>query len=185
MPLTERQLIDIALGNPVNAELLARLPALGLGQCLLTAGCLFQALWNRHAGQPPAWGVKDYDLFYFDEDLSWEAEDAVIRRVQRLTADLGVEVEVKNQARVHLWYRQRFGADYPQLRSAREGVNRYLVACTCVAIDIADGALYAPFGLDDLAAGQLRINPLNPQPQAFVGKARSYQRRWPWLTVMS
>nr|WP_313514681.1 nucleotidyltransferase family protein [Pseudomonas sp.] len=65
MPVTDSQFIDIARGNPVNAELLARLPALGLGQCLLTAGCLFQALWNRHAGQPPAWGVKDYGLFYF------------------------------------------------------------------------------------------------------------------------
>jgi hypothetical protein len=61
--------------------------------------------------------VKDYDVFYFDDsDLSWDAEDAVIRRVQEAVADLGVTVEVKNQARVHLWYEQRFKATYPRLR---------------------------------------------------------------------
>jgi hypothetical protein len=33
--------------DPVNAALLDRLPALGLPQGHLTAGCLFQAWWNR------------------------------------------------------------------------------------------------------------------------------------------
>jgi hypothetical protein len=55
--------------------------------------------------------VKDYDVFYFDEDLSWEAEDAVIQHLGVLTNDLGVTVEIRNQARVHLWYKQRFGGN--------------------------------------------------------------------------
>ena len=53
--------------NPVNAALLERLPALGLPQGFLTAGCLFQAWWNRCSGRPPGEGVKDYDVFYFDD----------------------------------------------------------------------------------------------------------------------
>ncbi|VVM43970.1 hypothetical protein PS662_00445 [Pseudomonas fluorescens] len=36
-------------------------PTLGLNQCLLTAGCLFQAVWNHQSGQPMAWGIKDYE----------------------------------------------------------------------------------------------------------------------------
>jgi uncharacterized protein len=29
--------------------------------------------------RPAGWGVKDYNVFYFDDhDPSWEAEDAVI-----------------------------------------------------------------------------------------------------------
>lgn len=128
--------------NPVNAELLSRLPSLDLNQCHLTAGCLFQAVWNRLSERPPGWAVKDYDVFYFDDgDLSWEAEDAVIQRVRRLSDDLGVTVEVKNQARVHLWYEQRFGSPYPRLASARDGIDRYLVSCTCVGIDVASGEL--------------------------------------------
>jgi uncharacterized protein len=177
-------LIAEAMRDPINEALMARLPALALPQSFLTAGCLFQATWNHTAGRPPGWGVKDYDVFYFDDsDLSWEAEDAVIRRVQEAVADLGATVEVKNQARVHLWYEQRFKAPYPRLQSARDGIDRYLIACTRVGIDLTDGSLYAPDGLGDLAAGILRMNPLLPMPEMFAVKARDYQSRWPWLRI--
>ena len=186
MTLTPDDLIAQAMQDPVNAALATRLPGLGLEQGFLTAGCLFQAVWNRSAGRPPGWGVKDYDVFYFDDsDLSWEAEDAVIRRVHEAVADLGATVEVKNQARVHLWYEQRFKMHYPRLHSARDGIDRYLIACTRVGIDLADGSLYAPDGLDDLAAGILRVNPLMPMPEMFAAKAHDYQSRWPSLRIVT
>lgn len=176
---------DAALTNPANRALLERLPALGLPQCHLVAGCLFQALWNARSGQAPDWGVPDYDIFYFDEsDLSWDAEDRVIRTVKALAADLGILVEPRNQARVHLWYADRFGDGYPQLGSARDGIDRYLVACTCVGIDVASSAVYAPYGLAELAQGVLRMNGANPRPALFRAKAQSYRARWPWLTIL-
>lgn len=58
-----RKLVTIAMSNPVNVQIAARLPSLGLSQCMLTAGCLFQAVWNHHSNLPPATGVKDYDVF--------------------------------------------------------------------------------------------------------------------------
>lgn len=170
--------------NLANVALLSRLPSLGLRQCYLTAGCLFQAAWNRSSGQAADWGVKDYDIFYFDDsDLSWDAEDSAICRVSALSDELGIKVEIRNQARVHLWYEQRFGAGYPQLASARDGIDRYLISCTCVGIDVASGQLYAPNGLADLEDGILRMNPLNPRPSLFRQKASDYQKRWPWLAV--
>jgi len=36
------------------------------------------------------------------------------------------EIEIRNQARVHLWYPRRFGAPYPQLASAEDGIGRFL-----------------------------------------------------------
>jgi hypothetical protein len=176
--------VACARADPVNAALLDRLPALGLPQGYLTAGCLFQAWWNLRSGRAPGEGVKDYDIFYFDDrDLSWAAEDAVIRRVRAALAHLPAEIEVKNQARVHLWYPARFGRAYPQLRSAREGIDRYLVACTCIGISLEDGSLHAPDGLGDMHRGILRPNPLTPAKGLFAAKAASYRARWPWLMV--
>lgn len=173
------------MANPVNAEILRRLPRLELNECFLTAGCLFQATWNRISGRPAAWGVKDYDVFYFDGDnLSWEAEDEVIRRARTLFGDLDVKVEVRNQARVHLWYQHRFNASYPQLTSSRDGIDRYLITCTCIGIEVATGTLYAPNGLQEIYEGALRINPANKQPIQFLQKARDYQLRWPWLRIL-
>ncbi|MDI1332340.1 MULTISPECIES: nucleotidyltransferase family protein [Pseudomonas] len=183
MTLTAEALVSIAMTNPVNAEITLRLPSLGLNQCMLTAGCLFQAVWNHQSKQSPAWGIKDYDVFYFDEDLSWEAENEVINSAQRLFQDLGVSVEIKNQARVHLWYSQRFGGSYPRLQSTSDGIDRYLIAGTCIGLDIETGELYAPNGLADTEQGILRINPKTPQPDLFEQKAKSYQARWPWLRI--
>lgn len=184
MPLTAETLIDIAMTNPANAEIVRRLPALGLNQCLLVAGCLFQAVWNRQCGQSAAWGIKDYDVFYFDEDESWEAENQVILAAQALFQDLDLSIEFKNQARVHRWYAQRFGRDYPKLQSSRDGIDRYLVAGTCIGLDVLTGEVYAPYGLNDIEQGLLRINPLNHQPDLFVQKAESYRARWPFLRVV-
>lgn len=184
MTLTAEDLVSIAMTNPINAQILSRLPSLRLNQCMLTAGCLFQAVWNHQSERPVDWGIKDYDVFYFDTDLSWEAEDEVIQSAQSLFQDLGVNIEIKNQARVHLWYSQRFSKSYPALQSSRDGVDRYLVAGTCIGLDVETGELYAPNGLADTEHGILRINPRNPQADLFEQKAKSYQARWPWLQMM-
>ena len=184
MQLSTETLIDIAMSNPVNEHIASRLPSLGLSQCMLTAGCLFQAVWNHQSGLPAASGVKDYDIFYFDADLSWEAENEVILETRQLFNDLDVKIDIKNQARVHLWYGERFGRAYPRLESARDGVDRYLVAGTCIGFDPETGEVYAPYGLDDVGQGLLRPNPQNLQPDLFAYKARSYQERWPWLKVL-
>ena len=114
-----------------------------------------------------------------------QAESAIIAAGQRLFRDLNVNVEFKNQARVHLWYSQRFGGTYPQLQSSKDGIDRYLIAGTCIGLDAESGQLYAPNGLADTEQGILRINPKNPKPELFSQKAKSYQERWPWLKVIA
>nr|WP_243457565.1 nucleotidyltransferase family protein [Ottowia testudinis] len=129
--LTEVDFIARVRANPVNAVLLDRLPDLGLPDAYLTAGCLFQAVWNQHCGRASDWGVRDYDVFYFDAtDLSRQAEADTEARVRCVVSDLDAVVEVKNQARVHTWYREWFGADYPALGCTRAGIDRFLVNCT-------------------------------------------------------
>ncbi|GGR79530.1 nucleotidyltransferase family protein [Deinococcus sedimenti] len=179
--MTEQEFLTLVRRIPVNAAILDRLPDLCVPQAHLTAGALFGTVWNVQAGRPPGAEIADYDLFYWDDDLSYEAEDAVIRRAQLLFADLPGPVEVRNQARVHLWFRQKTGLDRPALRSARDGIDQFLVAGTALGID-ARGEVYAPFGLHDLAAGVLRPNPRNHTPGLYQAKVDSYRRRWPWLT---
>lgn len=173
--------------NPVNATLLDQLPALGLADCWLVAGCLFETVWNFQTGRPPTENIDDYDVFYFDDtDLSYDAEDRVIRQVAAAFADIDARIEVKNQARVHLWYRQRFRHDYLQLSSSTDGIDRFLVECTCVAIRCGPDRVpdaYATYGLREMRAGILRPNALNRNDRLFAQKTAGYQRRWPWLRV--
>lgn len=184
---TPARFIQDALENRNNRTILQRLPALALPDAWLVAGCLFQTVWNLRSGHAPESGIKDYDLFYFDAtDLSAEAEADAQGRAQACFADLGIEIELKNQARVHTWYPDYFGFPYPALHDSRDGLRRFLVACTCVGLQPEENSgltLYAPNGLHDLYAGILRPNPLCVRPPLFEKKALSYQARWPSLRI--
>lgn len=168
--------------NPVNRAILSRWQHLDLPNAWLVAGCLFQTVWNIRAGRPPDADIKDYDIFYFDaDDLSARAEALAQSRVGSLLGDLGVTVEVANQARVHLWYPQHFGHPYPALSCVEEGIDRFLVLETCVAV--RPDECYAPYGLAGLYQGTLSPNPLTPHAELFARKAASYCHRWSGLKV--
>jgi hypothetical protein len=98
-----RRFDAIIRADPGLMRLLAVLRELALPQWRLVAGCLYQTVWNVLTGRPRGTGISDYDVIYFDDrDLSWDAEDAVIRRVAVATEGAVGPVEVRNQARVHL-----------------------------------------------------------------------------------
>jgi hypothetical protein len=90
----ERFLNDV-LSNRFNWAILEKWNSLELSDGWLVAGCLFQTAWNLQAGRAPDAGIKDYDIFYFDEsDLSAAGERRVEQRVNAVFHDLGVPIEV-------------------------------------------------------------------------------------------
>jgi uncharacterized protein len=184
--MNEAEFLDTVRGNRFNRAILARLPELALPDTWLVSGALFQTVWNLRTNRPPEFGIKDYDIFYFDPDTSWEAEDAAIRRAQKMFADLGVAVELRNQARVHLWYEEKFGKPYPPLHRATDGIDRFLMPCAQVGIhgNADDTKVYAPHGFDDICAMIVRPNrTANFHPDRYREKALHWQERWPELTI--
>jgi len=178
--------IQDVTANRHNRAILDRWRDLCLPDGWLVAGCLFQTIWNLRSGSPAEAHIKDYDVFYFDgSDLSEERERHVQAQVDEVLHDLGVVVEAKNQARVHLWYRDDFGYDYPQLHCARDGIDRFLIPATCVGLRPAGAGweVYAPHGLPLLYEGILRPNALIDHRPLFEAKAASYRERWPWLRI--
>ena len=185
--MTEAEFIALVLRNPVNEAVLARLPSLGLADTWLVSGSLFQTVWNIRTGRDPQYGIRDYDIFYFDPDTSYAAEDAVIRRVQDACTDIPAIIEVRNQARVHLWYVEKFGAPYPPLTRSSDGIDRFLMDCAQVGIRHRAGGheLYAPKGLADLADMIVRPNrTANFQAARYAEKTARWKAVWPELRVL-
>ena len=155
----------------------------------LVSGALFQTVWNVLDGYPRGHGIDDYDLFCFDPDTSEEAEDRWIRKAASHFAFADHKVQLRNQARVHLWYPSKFGMDYPKLARSTDGIDQFLVQASVVAvrpIGREDLDLYAPLGLDDIFGRILRPNPLwkGPLRPQFMEKCRRYMRDWPSLRLM-
>ena len=131
---------------------------------LVFSGAVYQPVLNHLTGRPLDYRIKDYDLAYFDPaDLPYEAEDAVIRRVKAaFNEPLRSMIEVRNQARVHLWFEAKFGEAYSPLSCAAEALERFTSATFAVGVRLEPGDrlhVEAPFGLADLFALRLRPNP--------------------------
>jgi uncharacterized protein len=185
--MTSTDFLAAALRNPVHHALLDELDELRLSDAWIVAGSLAQTVWNVQTRRAVDYGIDDYDLFYFDPDLSWQAEDRVITSLRAVSDRLGVHIEARNQARVHLWYPQKHGLLYPALQKSTDGIERFLMRCTQVGIQRrSDGdQVYAPAGLDDLAAMIVRPNlTANFSAEAYRSKAARWLALWPELRVM-
>ena len=185
--MNQNEFLAAALKNPVNEAITRELAALALPDAWLVSGCLVQTVWNVITGRAAGYGISDYDVFYFDPDTSWEAEDAVIRRLEQRLSSFGVKIETRNQARVHLWYGEKHGLPYPPLKCSTEGIDQFLTANTMIGIRRSgDGyEVYAPNGFDDIAQMIARPNPgPNFSPANYAAKVARWKRLWPELTVM-
>ena len=183
------KLIEIVRADPGLMHVLRTVRGLDLPDLRLVSGAVYQAVWNARTGRPAGYGIKDYDLAYFDgSDLSYEAEDGVIKRVAAAFDEpFRSQVEVRNQARVHLWFENRFGEPYEPLGSTDEALGRFVAPTFAVGVRLeADDAITvaAPFGLEAVFAMVVRPNPNRPVAKGWARTIESARGRWPELTVV-
>lgn len=162
---------------------------LKLPQWRLVAGCIYQTVWNVLTNRPHGTGISDYDLIYFDgTDLSEDAERETERLVRERLPHLPVPIEVRNQARVHLWFEEYFGIPYPPLTSSEEAITRYASVNHAVGLRLVlEGGrmdIFAPFGLEDIFAMVIRPNYALPNKATHARKAERAKAMWPELTVI-
>ena len=177
----------ILRATPNLMTVLENARALDLPDGLIVSGAIYQPVLNHLTGRPLDFGIKDYDLAYFDpSDLSYAAEDAVIRRVATaFEPPLRDMIEVRNQARVHLWFEDHYGEPYAPLSCSAEALSRFTAPLCAVGARLRpDGRLHveAPFGLDDLFALRLRPNP-ERRTKGFAATAERALARWPEIRV--
>jgi hypothetical protein len=174
--------------NPTLTDVLARAAGMDLPGWYLVAGCLYQTVWNVVTGQPPEAGILDYDLAYFDDsDLSWDAEDAVIKAGNEIFAGLPAPVQIRNQARVHLWYEQKFGVPCPPHASTEAAIDTFEATAACLGAGRGPSGrwrIYAPYGLADVFNLVVRPNPVLAPRHVYQAKAARWRQQWPGLAVL-
>lgn len=163
---------------------------LDLPDWLIVSGAVYQKVWNDVTGRDPDYGIKDYDIAYHDaSDISYEAEDVHIRRAAaRFPPPYDAQVEVRNQARVHVWFEDHFGEPYEPLLSSAEALGRFVAPCFGVGVRLeADDSLTiaAPFGLEDLFSMTIRPNPNRGPAKGWDKVVASARERWPEITVVT
>src|SRR5438552_792673 len=130
------RLAEIVRAAPSLMRVLTTVRDLNLPDWLVMSGAVYQRVLNHLTGRAPDYGIRDYDLGYFDpSDVSYEAEDAVIRRVAAAFDEPPKStVEVRNQARVHLWFEAHFGEPHPALPRAADALERFASPMSAVGV---------------------------------------------------
>ncbi|NEJ47281.1 nucleotidyltransferase family protein [Rhizobium leguminosarum] len=182
-----RQLQGIVLKSQMLSALLHNWEKVALPDSWLVAGAIAQTVWNHSFGFPPAYGINDIDIVYFDaSDLSEDAEAEHAARVQGAFSDLPVWIDVKNEARVHLWYEVKFGYSLRPYTSTTDAIATFPTTATAVGLRPRNGNLdlCAPFGLSDLLDGVVRPNKRQISREIYEQEVSRWVKLWPNLNVV-
>lgn len=183
------ELTELVLGSDWLHNVVALVAALGLPDCWVGAGAVRDLVWDTKFGDgfDPA-HIADVNVVFFDPlDPSAAHEHDIERRLRE--REPSVDWDVKNQARVHLWYEARFGQAAEPLTSTTDGISTWPEIATAVAVRLrSDGGLdiAAPLGLDDLLDGVWRRNPVRVTDAEYHARIERKQphRRWPGVVVL-
>lgn len=180
--------LTVVQDDPIVWTALDAARSLDLPDWLIVSGVLYNAIWNALTNRPPGYGTKDIDVFYFDDsDLSYEAEDWVIVCGARHFTHLPLPVEIRNQARVHIWYPQKFGRQCPRYTSSKDSIRYFASKTHAVGLRLkgdGDLDLIAPFGLDDIFSFRVTPNRALDNQQTHEAKGERIKKSWPEITVL-
>ena len=132
-------------------------------------------------------GIDDIDIVYYDaNDLSEGGEAEYAARVRRTFSDLPVWIDVKNEARVHLRYEEKFGYPIKPYTSTTDAIATFPTTATAVGLCPRNGSLElcAPFGLSDLLGGVVRPNKRQIRREIYEQKVTRWIKVWPGLGVV-
>lgn len=177
---------EIILKNNVLKTILERLEGYGLDNYYVAAGAINQTVFNYYHNNSMDYLIDDYDIVYYDEDLSYEKEDKIIKEINLLCKDLNVSLDIKNQARVHLWFENKFGYSIEPNKSVEDAISKWGSTVTCIGVRLKNNELtiFAPYGLNDLFSLIIRPNKENFIKKGYEEKTRKWKQNWPKLTII-
>lgn len=177
---------EIILSNNLINEILQRAEKLNLPNWYLGAGCIAQTIWNYFHGYDLNKYINDYDLVYFDNsDLSYEAENKIIEKVKNEFKDLQINLDVKNQARVHVWYKEHFCYAISPYKNIEEAIDTWPTTATSIGVKIINDEFiyYAPFGTHDILSMIAKPNKVQITKEIYESKVERWKNCWPELKI--
>ena len=179
---------EIIFSNEVLTKILTNAENVGLDYYYIGAGCIAQTIWNYQMNYDLNYGISDIDFVYFDSsDLSFEAENKIIEKVKNKINICPSNLDIKNQARVHIWYKKHFGYDIKPYNSLEEAINTWPTTATSIGVKLENNKLkiYAPFGLNDIFGLIVKANKAQITEKIYLEKVNKWKAKWPSLKIIS
>lgn len=178
----------------MNKELMIVLDyisTLNLQNYYIAADSIFQTIWNYYDGKDLNYGIKDIDVIYFDKsDLSVDKDLEYYNLIKRFIDcnGLNYEVDVSNEARMHLWkMNHNQGKNIKQYKNSEDAMSKWIATVHAVGITKENGTIkiYAPYGLSDIYSRTIRpIKNSENSKELYDKKVSSWKNRFDDLNII-
>ncbi len=165
-------------------EILEIIRSLELKDSWLAAGGVRNFIWNILSGKSGFDAETDVDVIFFDPTVSYEKTLQLEMELRK--AFPAYSWELKNQVYMHI-----HSPNTQPYTSSKDAMSKYPECCTAIGLRLLEGdklELFAPYGLADIRAFQVR-----PTPHFLADAERkklymerlskkNWQAKWPQLS---
>ena len=150
------------------------------------AGGVNQTVFNYYHGYDINYGIKDFDIVYYDSDESYEAEDIIIKDLESRLSHIDTSFDIKNQGRVYIWYNEKYGTDRDKYKSVEDAISSWGATVTCVGVRLENNELkvYCPYGLNDVFSMIIRPVKKEFEKESYVKRANKWKEKWEKLKIV-
>ena len=152
----------------------------------LAAGGVNQTVFNYYHNYDLNYSIKDFDIVYFDNDESYEAEDKIIKDLSKRLSKIDALFDIKNQARVYIWYNEKYGTNRKKYLNVEDAIASWGSTVTCVGIRLLNGEFQVccPYGLNDIFSMTIRPVKRDFTKEHFEEKANRWKKTWEKLNII-
>lgn len=183
--------ISIIEKNKNLMAVLDYIAKLELPNFYIAAGSVFQTIWNYYDKKDLNFGIKDIDIIYYNNsDLSVEKDLEyynIINEYVKLNG-LNYEVDVSNEARMHLWkIEHNQGNNVEQYKNSEDAMSKWIATVHAIGITKVNDTIkiYAPYGLSDIYSRTIRpIKHNGNSKELYDKKVASWQNRFDNLNII-
>lgn len=150
------------------------------------AGGVNQTVFNYYHGYDINYGIKDFDIVYYDSDESYEAEDIIIKDLESRLSHIDTSFDIKNQGRVYIWYNEKYGTNRDKYKSVEDAISSWGATVTCVGVRLENNELkvYCPYGLNDVFSMIIRPVKKEFEKESYVKRANKWKEKWEKLKIV-
>jgi hypothetical protein len=156
--------------------------------CYIGAGAVVQTVWNTLTNRVPNYGIDDVDIaFYNSKNIEEKYEKEIVEYLNQELGKYPFWLDVKNQARVHLWYKDKFGYDIEPYKSIEDAINTWPTTANSLGVRMISEEcweIYAPFGLADIFEMKVVANNRQITKDIYDSKVKKWVQKWPELEVV-
>ena len=183
-------LIEIMKQNKELMDILDYVESLKLPNFYIAAGVVFQTVWNYYDKKPLNDGIKDIDVVYYDsKDISVEKDLQYYNEIVNyiISKHLKYEIDVSNEARMHLWKKNKEGKEIEPYSNTEDAISRWIATVHAIGITKKNGKIfvYAPYGLSDIFSKTIRpIRHKGNSKELYEQKVKNWNARFSHLNII-